>query len=77
MSKESDEMKVAGIITAGVALVMLLVVLFNGCGDGPDLIGPAHPAAHAHDPGCGHELPDAGPDADCFLNPLGGTGGCP
>lgn len=63
MSKEGDEMKVAGIIAVGVALVMLAVLLFNGCSDGPDLIGPRTPAAVTAEPGCAP--PDAGPDCTC------------
>jgi hypothetical protein len=76
MSKERDEMKVAGIIVAGVAVVLTLVALTNGCDENPDFITPK-PAAHVHADGCGHEMPDAGPDADCYLNPLSGLGGCP
>lgn len=77
MSKEKDEMKVAGIIAAGVGLVLVLVVLFNGCGDGSDLRKlDAAPAA----PVTGCDLPDAGPEAqpgECFINPLAGTIDCP
>jgi hypothetical protein len=63
MSKEGDEMRIAGIIAAGVALVLLAVLAF-ACDETPDYYPEPRPAAVTSE-GCA--LPDAGaPDAlDC------------
>lgn len=73
-----DEVK-AGVLVALAAATVIGGVLLISCGDGPDLVPKPQPAAHVHEPGCGHvPPPDAGPEVgDCFVDPLGGRGGCP
>jgi hypothetical protein len=45
--------------------LLMVIVLFSACGDGPDLVGPPKPSAAVVGTGCA--VPDAGaPDAlDC------------
>jgi hypothetical protein len=73
MSKEGDEMRIAGIIAAGAGLLMLVLLAF-ACGETPDYHPQPRPTAVTE--GCAP--PDAGPDAyECTVNPLAGTLTCP
>lgn len=76
MSKEGDEMRVAGIIAAGAGLLMLVLLAF-ACGENPDYHPQPRPVAVTSE-GCA--LPDAGPEVqpgECIVNPLAGTIDCP